>query len=64
MRESSTKKLAEQAKQCQRFFYFAASGVYYCPGTRWYGNTSQGEYMMQKQARAKGNRPANGKVCQ
>jgi hypothetical protein len=41
-----------------------ASGVYHCAGTRWYGNTKQGEYMTQKQARAKGNRPAYGKVCQ
>ncbi|MGI9104513.1 MAG: hypothetical protein ACR2IF_18880 [Terriglobales bacterium] len=40
------------------------SGVYHCPGTRWYGNTKNGEYMTQKQAREKGYRPAYGKVCQ
>jgi hypothetical protein len=40
------------------------SGVYHCPGTRWYGNTKVGEYMTQKQAQEKGNRPAYGKVCQ
>lgn len=40
------------------------SGVYHCPGTRWYGNTKQGEYMTQKQAQEKGYRPAYGKVCQ
>jgi hypothetical protein len=40
------------------------SGVYHCPGTRWYGNTKAGEYMTQKQAQEKGNRPAYGKVCQ
>src|SRR5262249_28374119 len=40
------------------------SGVYHCPGTRWYGNTKQGEYMTQKQAQDKGYRPAYGKVCE
>ena len=39
------------------------SGVYHCPGTRWYGKTKQGEYMTQKQALEKGNRPAYGKYC-
>jgi hypothetical protein len=40
------------------------SGVYHCPGTRWYGNTKVGEYMAQKQAQEKGYRPAYGKFCQ
>jgi hypothetical protein len=40
------------------------SGVYHCPGTRWYGNTKSGEYMTQKQAQEKGYRPAYGKVCE
>jgi len=40
------------------------SGVYHCPGTRWYGSTKSGEYMTQKQAQEKGYRPAYGKVCQ
>jgi hypothetical protein len=39
------------------------SGVYHCPGTRWYGNTKQGEYMNQAEAQKKGYRPAYGKVC-
>jgi hypothetical protein len=39
------------------------SGVYHCPGTRWYGKTKSGEYMAQKQAQEKGYRPAYGKVC-
>src|SRR6266568_49440 len=34
------------------------SGVYHCPGTRWYGNTKSGEYMRQKEAQSKGYRPA------
>jgi hypothetical protein len=41
-----------------------SSGVYHCPGTRWYGATKRGEYMTQKQAQEKGYRPAYGKVCQ
>jgi hypothetical protein len=40
-----------------------ASGVYHCPGTRWYGATKHGEYMTQAEAQKKGNRPAYGKVC-
>ena len=40
------------------------SGVYHCPGTRWYGNTKQGEFMTQKKAEDLGNRPAYGKACQ
>ena len=40
-----------------------ASGVYHCPGTRWYGNTKQGDYMSQAEAQKKGYRPAYGKVC-
>jgi hypothetical protein len=39
------------------------SGVYHCPGTRWYGTTKRGEFMTQKQAQAKGYRPAYGSVC-
>jgi hypothetical protein len=40
------------------------SGVYHCPGTRWYGATKAGEYMSQKDAQQKGHRPAYGKYCQ
>jgi hypothetical protein len=40
------------------------SGVYHCPGTRWYGNTKHGEFMTQKKAQGSGYRPAYSKVCQ
>ncbi len=40
-----------------------ASGVYHCPGTRWYGATKRGEYMTEAEAQKKGYRPAYGKVC-
>lgn len=39
------------------------TGVYHCPNTRWYGNTKSGEYMTQREAQAKGYRPAYGAVC-
>jgi hypothetical protein len=39
------------------------SGVYHCANTRWYGNTKSGTYMTQKEAQAKGYRPAHGSVC-
>jgi hypothetical protein len=40
------------------------SGVYHCPGTRWYGKTKQGVYMTQRQAQGKGHRPAYGRTCE
>src|SRR5258705_6544855 len=39
------------------------SGIYHCPGTRWYGKTKQGSYMSEEDARAQGARPDHGKVC-
>jgi endonuclease YncB( thermonuclease family) len=39
------------------------SGVYHCPGTRWYGRTKEGDFMAQRVAREKGFRPAYGNVC-
>lgn len=41
-----------------------SSGVYHCPGTRWYGRTKRGEYMTQARAQDAGDRPAYGRVCQ
>lgn len=40
------------------------SGVYHCPGTRWYGATKAGKYMKQKAAQQSGYRPAYGHPCQ
>jgi hypothetical protein len=39
------------------------SGVYHCPGTRWYGATKSGEYATERDARAAGDRPAYGRSC-
>jgi hypothetical protein len=41
-----------------------SSRVYHCPGSRYYGQTKNGEYMTQKQAQDAGNHAAHGKVCQ
>jgi hypothetical protein len=39
------------------------SGVYHCPGSRWYGTTKYGKYMGECEAIKGGNRPAYGKPC-
>ena len=35
-----------------------ATGIYYYPGTGWYGNTNQGKFMSEKDAIAQGFRSA------
>jgi len=39
------------------------SGVYHCPGTKWYGKSKEGKYMTQKEAQEKGYHPSHHKVC-
>ncbi len=39
------------------------SGVYHCPGSRWYGKTKQGRYVSECEAQKAGYRPAYGKPC-
>ena len=46
-----------------RVWVNASSHVYHCPGTRWYGNTRDGEFMVEAAARGGGNRAAGGKGC-
>jgi hypothetical protein len=64
--EKKTEKTEKttQGKPDVKVWVNTSSGVYHCPGTRWYGATKHGEYMTQKQAQEKGNRAAYGKVCQ
>jgi hypothetical protein len=54
---------SDQGNPDVRVWVNTASGVYHCPGSRWYGNTKQGEYMTQAEAQKKHYRPAYGKVC-
>jgi len=39
------------------------SGVYHCPGTRYYGNTKNGVFQKQSEAERRGYRPAYGSKC-
>jgi hypothetical protein len=39
------------------------SGVYHCPGSRWYGATKEGKYMTECEAQKAGYRAAYGKPC-
>ena len=47
-----------QSSENREVWVNAPSGVYHYPGTRWYGNTNQGEYMSEADALASGYRPA------
>ena len=46
-----------------RVWVNTASKVYHCPGTRYYGNTKQGAYMSESDARSRGFRAAAGRQC-
>ena len=39
------------------------SGVYHCPGTRYYGATKSGTYMTEAVAHDSAYRPASGRTC-
>ena len=39
------------------------SGVYHCPGTRYYGATAVGTYLAEPEARTRGYRPAYRRTC-
>jgi hypothetical protein len=40
-----------------------STGVYHCPGSRYYRNTKRGQLMTESDARSSGKRPAYGKPC-
>jgi hypothetical protein len=40
-----------------------STGVYHCPGTRWYANTKSGRLLPEEEARTRGYRPAYGSIC-
>ncbi|HLW52951.1 MAG TPA: hypothetical protein VKW06_08910 [Candidatus Angelobacter sp.] len=60
---TATAPQADRGNPDVKVWVNTSSGVYHCPGTRWYGNTKHGEYMNQAEAQKKGYRPAYGKVC-
>lgn len=39
------------------------SGIYWCPGSRWYGKTKKGKYMAECDAIKAGYRPAYNRPC-
>jgi hypothetical protein len=47
-----------QSSESRQVWVNTATGVYHYPGTRWYGNTKQGTFMSEADARAHGYRPA------
>jgi len=47
-----------QASESRQVWVNTATGIYHYPGTRWYGNTKQGKFMSEKDARARGYRAA------
>ena len=60
-RASNNSRVSEQGSV--KVWVNTKSGVYHCPGTRWYGATKNGEYMTESQARTAGDRPAYGRSC-
>jgi len=55
---------APQAEQKEvKVWVNTKSGVYHCPGSRWYGKTKEGKYMGECEAQKAGFRPAYGKPC-
>jgi len=47
-----------QSSESRQVWVNTASGVYHYPGTRWYGNTKQGKFMSETDARSHGYRSA------
>jgi hypothetical protein len=60
---ATSQRAAPSAGNAGQVWVNAASKVYHCPGTRWYGKTKQGSFMSEGQAQAQGARPDHGKAC-
>jgi len=54
---------SQSEKKEVRVWVNTRSGVYHCPGSRWYGKTKQGRYMGECEAQKQGFRPAYGHPC-
>jgi hypothetical protein len=46
-----------------RVWVNTGSGVFHCPGSRYYGRTQRGRYLTRTEARAAGYRAAGGTAC-
>jgi hypothetical protein len=54
----STGPLIVQSSEGRQVWVNTATGIDHYPGTRWYGNTKEGKFMTEAEARAQGYRPA------
>lgn len=54
---------AQAEKKEVKVWVNTRSGVYHCPGSKWYGTTKQGQYMGECEAQGAGYRPAYGRAC-
>ena len=52
-----------QPKRSPRVWVNLRSGVYHCPGSKWYGIGKRGVWMTEAAARAKGYRAAYKRAC-
>jgi len=52
-----------EGKSAAQVWVNTGTGVYHCPGSRYYRNTKRGELMTETDARSSGKRPAYGKSC-
>ena len=50
-------------RRSPRVWANSRSGVYHCPGSKWYGIGKRGAWMTEANARAKGYRAAYKRAC-
>ncbi len=62
-RSNSLPAVRADTSVAARVWVNTASGVYHCPGSRYYGATKAGRYTSEAEARAAGHRPAYGRAC-
>lgn len=61
---SATRVSVRPAESSERQVWINTnSGVYHCPGGRYYGNTNQGKYTSEREAKQRGFRAANNGNC-
>jgi hypothetical protein len=60
---SPSQASAEEEKSEVKVWVNTRSGVYHCPGSRWYGDTKQGKFMGECEAKKAGYRPAHDRPC-
>ncbi len=53
----------QQPRRSPRVWVNTRSGVYHCPGSKWYGIGKRGAWMTEREARAKGYRTAYKRAC-